>query len=491
MIRRHSSIAALIPFLGMTLVLPLAGCRGKSAPRANPLDAAIVPKADFILRCDVKSLRETPIGKKIRQIKDENEKVNPVPAGRAEQQAQIEKATGLKGEDINFVLISANLSGIDFKGNPGPAVMNKVPAVLAIGLAKPLSLDQLRAGAKTLGENKPGAVTEVTLDGTTALAMKSSQEGEPPVYAATSADKTTLYVALNEASLTDTLIRHHQDKPAGLSAAMTAAENRLPSDSQFKTTFIVPDAVRQAIREQIAGGAKEANPIAGMFMGVIKPFEDLQSLSIHAHLATDADVTFSVELANAQQAAKVALILPLLQGFIPKSQAEGMPDISKALSVTNDGPVVSLNLHLTEKDLTAPGTERNVPGPDTVATPGDETGVTVTGPAEPVSPTVVEITPETTVVAPPADTPPAVTAVAEAPLLPKDDPAWRAAEKKLKFSGAVKDKGGKWTAFVNNELVEVGALVTVRHEQTIYRWKVRTISRDGVAFDPLDSRSQK
>jgi len=478
----------------MIVMLPLTGCGGKkSGPRLNPLDAAIVPNADFIVRCDVKSLRETPIGKKIEGMRAEKEKLNPMPAARAEQQAQLEKATGMKGDDINFVALTADLSGIDFKGKPGPAVMNKIPAVLAIGFAKTLSLDQLRAGAKTLSENKAGAVTEVTLDGTTALVMKSSKPDEPTAYAALSVDSTTLYVAVNEASLKDALVRHHQDKPASPSAAMVAAESRLPAGSQFKTTFIVPDAVRQAIREQIATSTKEAGPAAGMFMGIVKPFEDLRSLSVYVRVAAEADLTLSVELGNAQQAAQVALVIPLLQSFIPQGQAAGMPDISKALSVTNDGPVVSLNLHLTEKDLTAPSAERNrVPGPDTVAPPAEETGVTaVPEPVEPVSPAVVEIGPETAVTVQPVEAPPAVTDVEKAPLLPKDDPAWRAAEKKLKASGAVKDKTGKWTAYVNSTFVEVGGIVSVRHEQTIYRWKVRTISRDGVTFEPLDSQPQK
>jgi hypothetical protein len=46
-------------------------------------------------------------------------------------------------------------------------------------------------------------------------------------------------------------------------------------------------------------------------------------------------------------------------------------------------------------------------------------------------------------------------------------------------------------AMVDNGLVEEGGIVSVNHDQMTYRWKVGTITKNGVTFVPLDRRAQE
>ena len=108
-------------------------------------------------------------------------------------------------------------------------------------------------------------------------------------------------------------------------------------------------------------------------------------------------------------------------------------------------------------------------------------------PAPQVQVVPIEATPIVFSNAPPTP----VALVSNVPTTPIEDAVWGEARKKLKIGGTVKGKNGKWTAFVNNSLVEVGDLVSARYEGATYRWRVRTISREGLTFDPVDSRPQK
>jgi hypothetical protein len=338
--------------LATTLAVFLAGCRGKSAPTTTALDAAIVPNADFLLRCDVKATRETPIGKKVQQTREENEKTDPALKAKSDLRARIKQDTGFTREDIDAILMTAALANTDLKGADGSSVINRLPVVLAISISKPMSVDQLRAAVKIMSEDRPGvSIDNVKIDSTTAVMVKPADSNQPAAYAATSIDGKTVYVTLSEQNLRDTLIRSRQNQPASLSSALTAAERKLLAASQLKAVFIAPNAVRQAIKERIAAAQKKGGG-AGMFMNFAKPFENIQSASLLAHLATDATFILNLELGSVQDAAQVAMIVPLVQGLVPAGTANGYPDLNKALSVTNVDSSVSVTLRLTEEDLT-------------------------------------------------------------------------------------------------------------------------------------------
>jgi hypothetical protein len=488
---RIRSTFILIPFLATILVLLAAGCRGKAAHQYPATDDALVPNADVIVRCNITSLRESPIGKKIEQLKTEREKANPALAEKGDREVKLEKATGLTKEDVTAILMSASLAGINSKDTTAEAVANQLPAALAVELSKPISLDQLRAAAKVITSDTPDTVSEVKLDGVTAVVIKSSNPKEPSAYAAISTDGKTVFLTLNESSLKDALTRHRHGKPASPSPALAAAEKRLPADSQLKVVFIAPDAVRQAIKDQIASKLKDGGASAGMLMGMFKPFENIQNVSIHAGMSTDAVLSLSAELGSAQDAAQVAVLIPMLQGLIPKNPQSGMPDLSTCLSCSNSGAVISVTLRLTEQDIVAANQSAPSSGYAAPRTPRTRTRTSPGIPAPVETPAEVLPPPSAPVVQPTPPTPPPAPAVVTPAPSSTTGPDWSEAKKKVKYSGAIKGKDGKWMAMIDNSLVAEGGIVSVNHEQMTYRWKISAISKNGVTFVPLDKRPQE
>lgn len=75
-------------------------------------------------------------------------------------------------------------------------------------------------------------------------------------------------------------------------------------------------------------------------------------------------------------------------------------------------------------------------------------------------------------------------------------PQWDEARRKLDIRGISligrdKDSGQpKYLAMVAGKLVEEGAVVTVAHDEHVYRWKVVGISANGVSFQKLDVRKE-
>src|ERR1039458_7715740 len=132
MTSRLSRIAVVLSVLSICLALLAPGCRKPPAPPVSATEAAIVPNADVFLRCDLKSARATPIGKRFQKIQEEKEKTDPALLGKAEQRAKLERATGLKREDVDTIVVTAALAGVDLKDAKGSKAIEALPAVLAI-----------------------------------------------------------------------------------------------------------------------------------------------------------------------------------------------------------------------------------------------------------------------------------------------------------------------------------------------------------------------
>jgi len=81
-----------------------------------------------------------------------------------------------------------------------------------------------------------------------------------------------------------------------------------------------------------------------------------------------------------------------------------------------------------------------------------------------------------------ASTPPAEPSSADAV-------AWAEAKAALKVGGVMGSQGGGYLAMVDGKPTEIGDTVSVRHAGKIFRWRVRKITRDGLAVDPIDVRA--
>lgn len=74
-------------------------------------------------------------------------------------------------------------------------------------------------------------------------------------------------------------------------------------------------------------------------------------------------------------------------------------------------------------------------------------------------------------------------------------PMWDEARKKLDIKGIslIHDKNSaipKYLAMIAGKLVESGDVVTVKHDERVYRWRVVGISPEGVSLQKLDIRGE-
>jgi hypothetical protein len=77
------------------------------------------------------------------------------------------------------------------------------------------------------------------------------------------------------------------------------------------------------------------------------------------------------------------------------------------------------------------------------------------------------------------------------PAAPSTSINWEEAEKKLVIGGKLRGAGGAYFAYVNRKLVEKGNIVSIVYNDTVYRWRVKSISEETVQFQPLDARPTK
>ena len=113
--------------------------------------------------------------------------------------------------------------------------------------------------------------------------------------------------------------------------------------------------------------------------------------------------------------------------------------------------------------------------------------VTAAPPARPVATSVVVLA------AAPVVTQVATSAVSQVPAPPVAvqalSPEWMAAATNLQVGGIMTDAQGKHVAIVNGKEVEAGDIVTVRQGAKLYRWRVGSVTHDGVQWEPDSIRA--
>jgi len=67
----------------------------------------------------------------------------------------------------------------------------------------------------------------------------------------------------------------------------------------------------------------------------------------------------------------------------------------------------------------------------------------------------------------------------------KQDDAWAAARRQLNIGGVISGAGGKRVVLINGTMYESGDSVSVRHEGSVYRWRIGSIDSGGADLQPL------
>lgn len=180
-----------------TLIAGVALCALPVFAAKPGAQAAMVPDANFVMLLNVEAMRNAPIGKELEKLSDQNEAIQE--EAPKEFYEKLKKETGLTEEDLASVLLSANLSGIDFENPPD---LGTLDIVAAIRLRKPVSLDALQALVEKQIAEQDGEVDfrrERHQDVDVLVGKKTPQAGgeaapDPEMYAALQEDGKLLFV---------------------------------------------------------------------------------------------------------------------------------------------------------------------------------------------------------------------------------------------------------------------------------------------------------
>jgi len=282
------------------LALLTVSCAPPSPIQSGPAAAAVVTEADFLCRVDMRAARQTPIVKKLRELRDASERTDAALARHAERRKRLQNATGLGDDDVVSVLVTANLAALDLKGAGPTGDLENVSCVMVVALAKPMTAAQLQAGARILAEGDGEIqVSETAIGERPAIMFRSPAIPGAAGYATMSVDGKAVFLTLDDNALLAALDREKSRSFAALTPSLTAADQVLPKESQIRAVFVPPDSLRQKVRDEVAKIESRARNDAkeGMRAGLVKPFANLQGLSLDLLCGTDVKTTLAVTLA--------------------------------------------------------------------------------------------------------------------------------------------------------------------------------------------------
>lgn len=320
------------------------------------LEKAMIPGADLVTRIQLEELRNSPIGKSLKQ--------NETPETKAKSEAMW-KSLGVKEEDIRTLFFSMDLD----EAENAPAGTKADPRFL-LGVESAVAWD-LKALAKTIQQQaeekkKDGPATiieEVTIAGVPALKISEAkaEEAEAPQengggqakgkkgkrkpivakngdiafqqlakqsYVAAEPGSKILLVSVNEADLAK-----------ALGGANAAAAPELAAFVQTKPGMaisgglLLTEPMKQKL--QAKQGKKAPNQGFNLFAGVQKSFSSLEKASWSLEAEKDIRIRLGFGLASQQEAAEGSTALDgMLQVFrtmLAMQQQPANPDPQMAM----------------------------------------------------------------------------------------------------------------------------------------------------------------
>ena len=345
----------LLPFASSLILAgtPLAA----SAATAGQI--AIVPGADVIGRVDIQALNAAPIIKK--QIAKGAESWMPLAGSTSAKSARFEAATGLVADDIISVAFSCDIDTLDMTATTSRKRTAGMSGVVAIQVAKPISIAKLKQAIKLeYGTQGKAGVSETSIGKHAGLRINASQPTDPDIYLTVSPNGHLVLMALNAESLiaaqkriTSNTAIPAPDKIARLKDAL--------SGSQITIACIIPSSTTKAIKEQIAKMQQQLaeNPGLAMVMGFSQLFQGIKSISAGVTFQNDAIVSLAGDLGKPEYALQASLLLqtiviPLIEAkFMPPPAAGGAqsPAITDFASVTANGSTLQIKVKITEEQL--------------------------------------------------------------------------------------------------------------------------------------------
>jgi hypothetical protein len=336
----------------------LAACTALYSNRTEAVglhQIAIVPGADLVGTIDIKELSKAAIFNAVP-----GQKSHALSRSVAARSARIKLATGLTSQDITSVLFSCQTPTIKFNAPTPRQKVSAMHAMLAVELAKPVSIAQIRQAIKLeYGSEELAGVDNITINGYPALTIKAPSQKNPDIFAAMTPNNRVLLVALNTGSLSSALKRAKAGKAVREPQQLARLRKSMPPRSQVKIAAIVPDQVRNMINIQsriMMQQAKQKPQMAGS-AGVVKLFANIQTISVGILIKDDILLTVAGDLASraaANQAGSLikTMLIPIMQAAMDKqSKSHSQLNLAKQIKIRSSSNDLFMQIRIPQNQL--------------------------------------------------------------------------------------------------------------------------------------------
>ena len=335
---------ALITMLSM-VVMPLAHAQ-------TAVSAAVAPDADLLGIFDFAALRAAPLQQRLTAQEDADAPQD----GFSEGLVKAMTALGLAEEDLKSLVVSIDFDSLSKAISDGMEP-ESLKGTLAVMLAKPITLDALKALPAAMGAPATDLPAEVTVAGQVCL-HDPTPEGGPDVYMTLLDEGKAVLLATSKADMAAALTRAKSGQKLSIPAALGSLRSQIPQGTQGSLVLAVPESLRVSMRDSVAkmaAASAAAGPMGGMNTMLMKLFQNTKSVGLSMQMTDRAKVALSIDLgssADAQQAEMLVknMLMPmatmqLMQAF----PAGAMPPMEQIFRTEVAGDVISAHFTFTEK----------------------------------------------------------------------------------------------------------------------------------------------
>jgi hypothetical protein len=338
-----------------TALLTLAG----SAEALTATQASMVPGADFVATLDIKKVNEAPIVRK-RRAADEANPDRSASGVWLAKAARFETATGITKDDVIAIAFSCDIDTANLEGETPQERVGGAIGILAIELAKPISIEKLKLALRLeYGSEQHAGVSEVAIGNGRGLKINASNEGDPDIYLAVAPEGHVLLTSFNVNALGEAQARLQSSGGLHEPSELAALRQTVAKQTQIQMACVVPAALRDSINAQIVALQDQAaqNPGLAIVAGIVKLFGGIKNLCAGVALAEDASITVAGDLGDPLAAMNASLLLdtmviPMLQAKLLQTTGGATPpNLDEMAKVSAQDSTLEIRFKLSEAQI--------------------------------------------------------------------------------------------------------------------------------------------
>ncbi len=371
---RITYMSAIALLLALNLLT--SGC-GKKAASETTAQAAIQPGADLVAIFDAEAARKAPIQKQLEKQQNAASSLNPLGSRSEELEKKIKEATGLGDEEFKSMVVSMNMSNIDFQQTDPEKIIGNMAMAAAFEFTKSITGKQLKKAADLLlteavkqGQSIKTTITEDEVAGRYMLRLDNVPMNRQPtasgapgsaisMFFGLSKNGKVVFVTLKKEHLSEIFDRVEKGRIEKTPESLAMIAGNLPEGTQLQLLFTAPEKLKQQIRDHIQETEKKAaeQPGMGMQLGFIKPFEKLQSIAFGTKFSDKLEMALLADLGASQSAQQVSgmlngMVVPMISSqFQQNAAGQNKINFSEMINVTAPGTSVKLEITMTAEML--------------------------------------------------------------------------------------------------------------------------------------------